>query len=75
MKATLEFDLSDELDELAYKEAFHARAMALALDKLHSYLRSQLKYRELKDVTANQLIEDIWDEFHEIAGFVLEAME
>jgi len=75
MTATLEFDLSDELDELAYKEAFHARAMALALADVQAYLRSIWKHRDLEGVTAEKLIDDIWMQFHEYAGFVLEAME
>ena len=75
MKATVTYDLSDELDKLAYDDSYYARRAMDALAETRDYLRSQWKHRDLGVVSGDVLIDEIWERFHEIAGFVLEAME
>ena len=75
MTVTIEYDLSDELDKLAYDDSYYARRAMDALADTRDYLRSQWKHRDFDGVTPNQLIDEIWERFHDIAGFVLEAME
>jgi len=75
MKATLEFDLSDSDDRVSFDDWYYSRNAMNALDEVRHYLRSQWKHRDLSGMTADALIDEIWEHFHDLAGFVLEAME
>ena len=44
MKATLEFDLDDSVDETAHLRAIKSTKLAVALWDMDQYLRSQTKY-------------------------------
>ena len=71
MKATLEFDLPEENHE--WRLHTHATELSVALWQVEDMLRGLWKHADLSDKTADQLIDDIWREFHDIAGAVMEA--
>lgn len=73
MKAILEFDLPD--DDAEWRNQVHATELAVALWEVQQMLRELWKHADLDGMTADQLIDNIWREFHEIAGAVLEATE
>lgn len=73
MKAILEFDLPEESYE--YRLHTHAVDLSTALDDVRGMLRGYWEHADLEDVTANQLIDKIWDRFHDIAGPVMEAVQ
>ena len=73
MKATLEFDLTDGGDEHDYKTMYYAHEAVQALIAMQTYLRSQWKHRDMDGVSADDLLDEIWKEFNDICGFILEA--
>jgi hypothetical protein len=75
MTAIHVFDLSDPDDAMEHVNAIHARAAIVALDEVREMLRGLWKHADLSGETADKLIDDIWREFHDIAGSVLEATE
>jgi hypothetical protein len=75
MTAIHVFDLSDPDDVADYTNAVHATAAIVALDEVREMLRGLWKHADLSGETADKLIDDIWREFHDIAGAVLEATE
>lgn len=72
MRATLHFEDEDRTDLLC---AVHATELAVALRDVQRLLREYWKHADLEGLAADQLIHKIWDEFHDIAGPVLEATE
>jgi hypothetical protein len=69
------YDLSDEDDRVEHNHAMHAQEAIVALDEVQQMLRDLWKHADLSGETAEKLIDDIWREFHDIAGAVLEATE
>lgn len=73
MKVILEFDLPEE--DAEWRLHNHATELSVALREVQNMLRGLWKHAEQDGVTANSLINEIWDEFHAIAGAVMEATE
>lgn len=73
MKATLEFDLPEETQE--WRLHTHATELSVALWQVQNMLRGYWKHADLEGMTAERLINDIWERFHDIAGAVMEATE
>lgn len=73
MKAILEFDLPDDGHE--WRTQIHATALAVALWETRDMLRTYWKHADLEGMTADDLIDEKWDRFHDIAGAVMEATE
>lgn len=73
MKAILEFALPEESYE--YRLHVHAHELATALDDVRGMLRDKWKHADLEGMTADQLIDELWERFHDIAGAVMEATE
>ena len=55
MKATLEFNLDEQDDQMAHLRALKAINMALALWDMQQYFRGKLKHGELDDIAYNAL--------------------
>jgi hypothetical protein len=67
MKAILEFDLSDPDDNTEHVYAVHAGDIVLALEAIRNMLRTEWKHGD-HDGEAGELIEKLWDGFHEIVA-------
>ena len=65
MKATLEFDLDDSVDETAHLRAIKSTKLAIALWDMDQYLRGLIKYGELDDAIYKTL-EETRDKLREI---------
>jgi len=67
MRGTLEFNLNDPEDEVAYMRCVKARNLAVALWDIDQYLRTSIKYAPdsmLKEVYLN--FHNTRDELHKI---------
>jgi hypothetical protein len=67
MKGTLEFNLDDKYDEMAYIRAIKATKLAIALWDMDQYLRGQIKHPS-DSITPEALacLVDTRDKLHEI---------
>jgi len=65
----------DPDDRMEHQDAIHAREAILALWQVQQMLRGYWKYQDLGGMTADELIDKLWREFHDIAGAVLETTE
>lgn len=57
-KATLSFDLDDELDRDRFQLATHASGYRDTLEELDGFLRSAVKYQDRKDWPDAQAVRD-----------------
>ena len=55
MQATLEFNLDDPEDDMAYTRCVKAKDMALTLWDIDQYLRDQIKYGQIDESTHKAL--------------------
>jgi hypothetical protein len=65
MKATLEFNLDEPVDQAAHMRAVKATDMAVVLWDMDQYLRGLIKYGEL-DESADKALEEARDKLHQL---------
>ena len=65
MKATLEFNLDEPVDEAAHMRAIKATDMTMVLWDMDQYLRGLIKYGEL-DESADKALEEARDKLHQL---------
>ena len=75
MKAIHIYDLSDTDDIIEYTNAINGTKAIIALWQVQGMLRTYWKHADLEGMTADQLIDEIWEKFYDIANSVLEATE
>ncbi len=65
MKATLEFNLDEPVDEAAHMRAIKATDMAVVLWDMDQYLRGLIKYGEL-DGPVDEALQEARDKLHQL---------
>ena len=67
MKAILEFNIDDPIEEASHMRCVKAKDMALALWDIDQYLRSHIKYApDTVEGETLEALEKVRDELHEI---------
>ena len=64
MRAILEFKLPEE--ETDYKLCIRANDLMLALSDIKQEIRTLRKYTDLSEVSAIKVVEELWNELHNI---------
>lgn len=65
MKAILEFNLDEPVDEAAHMRAIKATDMAVVLWDMDQYLRGLIKYGEL-DESVDKALQEARDKLHQL---------
>ena len=65
MKAVLEFNLDDEDDEETYKVYRDAVETRIAIEEFKQQLRRMWKYEEFKTEAEHEIVDKIYDMFHD----------
>jgi len=65
MRAVLEFNLDEPVDQAAHMRAIKATDMAVVLWDMDQYLRGLIKYGEL-DESADKALEEARDKLHQL---------
>ena len=68
MKATLEFDFSQQDDIMAHQRCVKSLDMALALWDIHYKLKKQIESEKILDDKEGELLDTIFDKINEIYG-------
>jgi hypothetical protein len=67
MKATLEFNLDEPDEEMAYQRCIKSKDMAMALWEITHNTKKKLEWdMENKDITKYDALEMVFDKFYEI---------